>query len=850
MSRFGTRLSAAWSAITRSDLVLVAKSAFTQAFLTGRDVTGLDFSQGKLIKPYEQSAWINRAIQLKVDEILRVPLKFYDGDVEFTDPAFAAWWQSPFLTASGRAMSLIEVRKELASWPDLGGEFFIILGDDWLNPFAARSWGALSRPIIARPDKMRHVVQQGKIIGWVFTDAGAQQHSLLPEQVIHAPLWNPYDDFRGLATVKVVMNAAEADYLAGLYIRNLMRNNGDQGVYVIAKSGVIDDVQREQIIASLREKRMRALRGDFSAAFLTGDISVEDPKAQAPDGALSAGRVLSQQEVFLGLGVPPSMATVKASYSIGADSDRFTLITGTSMPLSHRVDAALAIIAGIQLGRVRLVNGQWTPTGKPIVAESDWDDHPVIQQVRRERIDSAIKLWGTGMSMKVANEYLDLGMQAFPGWDRGYLPFSVAAVSADGEVAPASPAQELDDPAESPEFSETDEDDSVKALRLLVLGRRRMEERARSQETARVDAEFAMFACSCHDCAEVSQRANRSPAELAHWRTLIAKRRTTVKSFQSAIGRVLMQARIETLRKIETWHKDAKSIETKAGAAEHLLFDLSKFSEKLLDAIEGQEKSGLQVAGAQLLGELGRDDVFKMPPAQVLEYLQGRQNKLSNVPQEMFDRLKASLEEGLKAGDTQDQLSGRVKKLFNDINDGQARTISLTETGACYGAGRHAAMKQAGVQFKAWLTSGLPNIRPAHLQAGLDYPSDRGIPIDEPFIVDGEELDHPGDEEGSAGNVINCHCISIAVAAPQEEKRRPEPRRERRAKETSPITVNVAAPVINFVPPAVTIPPESVKLDITLNQPPSAPREVRHIRDELGRISKSVAEEISPPAKP
>ena len=85
---------------------------------------------------------------------------------------------------------------------------------------------------------------------------------------------------------------------------------------------------------------------------------------------------------------------------------------------------------------------------------------------------------------------------------------------------------------------------------------------------------------------------------------------------------------------------------------------------------------------------------------------------------------------------------------------------------AVYGAGRAKAMRQAGVQYKAWLTSGNANVRAAHLVAGEEYSPAKAIPIDEPYIVDGEELMFPGDDAGSAGNVINCHCVSIAVAAP------------------------------------------------------------------------------------
>jgi uncharacterized protein with gpF-like domain len=67
-------------------------------------------------------------------------------------------------------------------------------------------------------------------------------------------------------------------------------------------------------------------------------------------------------------------------------------------------------------------------------------------------------------------------------------------------------------------------------------------------------------------------------------------------------------------------------------------------------------------------------------------------------------------------------------------------------------------MRDAGVSRKRWLTSGNDNVRPAHAAA-----NGQEVGIDEAFIVDGEELDHPGDEHGSPANVINCHCISIPV---------------------------------------------------------------------------------------
>jgi SPP1 gp7 family putative phage head morphogenesis protein len=746
----GTRLSLAVMALFGGDTA-VARTAFSAAFLRGADLDGPDnWGAGKLLRPYDQSAWVHRAVRLKVEEISRVPMKFYSGHTEFADPAFLEWWNNPFLTSAKRPLALHDVRRQLGSWPDLGGEFFILLGDDWLAPGIARRWQSLSRPIIARPDKMHHILSQGEIIGWRFCDAGHRMHDLLPEQVIHSPEWNPYDEFRGLATVRVVFNAAEADYLAGVYVRNLMRNNGDQGVYVIAKDQMLTDIQRGQLLASLREKRSRAMRGDFSAAFLTGDISVQDAKAQRPDADLNAGRILNRHEIFLGMGVPPSMADVKAAYSIGADSDRFTLITGSCMPLSAKIDAALSKVASLMLGR-------------PIVAQADWDDHPVMQAVRRERIDTAMKLFSAGMPIKDANDYLDLGMKPYLGWERGYLPFNIAPVPAevlhDGSTVPTNPPPP--DQVQDPEFNEEEgngpDDDDVKAIRLLVLARRRVgAAREVAGLEAQVERDFGEFQCECHGGEAGSAMKNRPASEVAQWRTLMAARRGTIKSFASAITRLLMAARVETLRRLESGN-------TRPDAVATVMFDVSRFALSFDRAMETQQKQALQLAGEQMLKELLLDDPFTYPAAAVLEFIKERKSNLKDVPQKTHDVVKAQLVEGIQNGETVAQLAARVRSAFNNLADVDANRIAMTETGSAYGAGRAQGMRQAGVRWKQWLTSGDSNVRPAHAKA-----NGQAVKVSDPFIVDNEELDFPGDTNGSPGNVINCRCVSIAVTISPE----------------------------------------------------------------------------------
>lgn len=283
-----------------------------------------------------------------------------------------------------------------------------------------------------------------------------------------------------------------------------------------------------------------------------------------------------------------------------------------------------------------------------------------------------------------------------------------------------------------------------------------------------------------HGCSETcqSQIANqnsqisRAPSDLALWRSHMLKRRGTIKSYENGFNKSLMLARAEVLRKLAA-KKTLKSLadlpdpsnpSTKAAAAD-FLFDLSSFERTLLANLRKVGASALQDAGLQLLAEIGKaDDPWAMTPTEVLDFLKSRENKIVGAAQETFDSLKSSLEEGLESGETIDELSDRVRAKFNEMSDGRARRIAMTETAAAYGVGRDVAMKDAGVQFKRWLTSGNDNVRPAHFQA-----NNQTVPINEPYIVGGEKLQHPGDPDGSPGNVINCHCVSIAVAPPSDK---------------------------------------------------------------------------------
>jgi SPP1 gp7 family putative phage head morphogenesis protein len=123
-----------------------------------------------------------------------------------------------------------------------------------------------------------------------------------------------------------------------------------------------------------------------------------------------------------------------------------------------------------------------------------------------------------------------------------------------------------------------------------------------------------------------------------------------------------------------------------------------------------------------------------------------------------WQMLAESLQEGVKAGESIDQLADRVETIMGGRIQSTPETIARTEViGAANGATLDAWEQADVVEGKTWLAALDDRTRDAHVQA-----HGQTVPIDEPFIVNGEELDFPG-ADGSAENVVNCRCSMTAV---------------------------------------------------------------------------------------
>lgn len=121
------------------------------------------------------------------------------------------------------------------------------------------------------------------------------------------------------------------------------------------------------------------------------------------------------------------------------------------------------------------------------------------------------------------------------------------------------------------------------------------------------------------------------------------------------------------------------------------------------------------------------------------------------------------INDAMLQGIIQGESISKIAKRFMDVgvdNEVSAIRAARTMVTAVENKARFESAKRAEemgvVMGKVWLSVSDGRTRPWHAQAADDYADP--IPLDEPFIVNGEEMEEPGDPSASGMNTYNCRC--------------------------------------------------------------------------------------------
>lgn len=120
------------------------------------------------------------------------------------------------------------------------------------------------------------------------------------------------------------------------------------------------------------------------------------------------------------------------------------------------------------------------------------------------------------------------------------------------------------------------------------------------------------------------------------------------------------------------------------------------------------------------------------------------------------DEARQVLRDGLAEGKSIPQIAKGIERHYEERGKQRSRVAAITEIVSSSNFGAITAARQSGVAVsKQWMDAGDQRVRFSHEQA-----DGQTVPLGEPFIVSGFELDFPGDPSlGIPPDlVIGCRC--------------------------------------------------------------------------------------------
>lgn len=165
--------------------------------------------------PYLQHAWVSVCIDILSRNIGRAQFEITKNGKLQTESATAKLFSFP-----NSFTSRFDLWKQTCSWWSLDGEAFWWFGEEY-------SFGIPKEIFILNPRKMQHVVENGKVTKWVYTDTeDGRPIIILPDEIIHFKDWNPWNEYRGVSPLVSLGLEVEQDLLAAKQNTGLLKEGG------------------------------------------------------------------------------------------------------------------------------------------------------------------------------------------------------------------------------------------------------------------------------------------------------------------------------------------------------------------------------------------------------------------------------------------------------------------------------------------------------------------------------------------------------------------------------------------------------------------------------------------------
>ena len=565
-----------------------------------------------------------------------------------------------------------------------------------------------------RPDRVR-VVPSGKgyVARFEYLPPGAAEPiRYAPEEVVWLRYPNPLEEYSGLSPLAAARIAADTGSAAMKSNRNLFLNGVNAGGIVTPNGGsdLLSEGQAQEL-ADLFRRRMKGVDNAHRWMVLRYDAKFT-PMSMTPKDAEYLGSMRwNLEEIARAYGVPLDLIGGQRTY--------------------ENVDAAMkAIWVNTVLPEARLLASELTEQLLPMFPgqadEIAFDESEVDVLQADRQIAWAVAQGQIQTGAITINEWrAEEGMDPLAWGDERWAPPGLAGGPAGGEPdGDEPPAGEP--PADEPAAGDQPPDDGA------------------SRSAARVE-----FGSAEHEAIIARVLASLDPHEERMRRAVRSLLRRQEQSVLTALGKRRRDA------------ADPEDVERLMAE----ILDLPAWRRRFREAIRPDLSHIAEAAGEEAVASVTVGVAFDVLDPAVVRALERQAQRFAReVNATTWERLKASLAEGLAAGEGTDGLAVRVREVMGGRIASDAETIARTETAPAYTTGNLEGWRQSGVvQGKQWLAALDERTRATHLAA-----HGQTVGLDEDFAVGDGSGQGPG-LIGLPEEDINCLPGNALVYAEEVE---------------------------------------------------------------------------------
>ena len=732
-------------------------SQAAQTWLAGGDVDG-DMPD-RPTKPMAQNEWVYACINAIITAARGVQMTLATGD--------------DTLVESGEAYDLLFNNPEMPFEnfiTETIGHFAMSREVYWVFPDLN-----VQRPtsiLVVGKDQLKPCIRSGILLGWDLHKPNGDKVPYMLNEVWPIADFNPYSTIHGLGPDVAGKLAISSSYQASLLNESTMANGGKVGNVITTGPGVRLDETQIRMLRSQFEARHKGARNAGRTCVLTGGTDIKSIAQSMADLQMLDLRSFDGKVISMLYSVPTEVLGMasEAQYAHGPAQQRF--IVNTIAPLLAFIGGhvtrgilsrfpsdtkhAVTVNKSVNfMGRTTSLRRRSSyrqsrmkalQSGSKLFAWFAVEEHPTIQEMVQDKTERVLKHTERGVPLNQIIEVHDLPYDPVAWGDDHWINMNlipakwIIDAGPEGFAEPSLPEGDTDE----------DNEDEGKSLteKFAEIVEQDLQEKADDDRKARI------------------------------WKRWTKSWRGIEREYAEAMRRYFMrQERILTkkLKQAYSEFADKDAVSIKAAADEviaRVVFDLKLENGKIkvINKIHYDKASELGIR--QMFDEtLSLEDEqlqAAVDAAMADRKLKAKRTtssyKISKANKTTQKLVSKQLREGLDKGESLDELTKRIEGILKG-KKGRARAqrIARTQTAGAVSSGRQTGMVHANVDRKSWLSARDNTVRPAHKAAEAKY--SKGIAVDQVFVVDGENLMYPGDPSGSAANIANCRCMTIALAA-------------------------------------------------------------------------------------